>query len=92
MAAQGYTGSGNALVAAANAGGQAYQQQFNNLATLAGANYNPAGAAQIQSNNASNAYNQNNDTMANLGGVANQFMNAYNNSGGLGPGTIGSGI
>ena len=34
MAAQGYTGSGNALVASAQAGGQAYQQQFNNLAML----------------------------------------------------------
>ena len=36
-AAQGYNGSGNALVAAANAGGQAYQQAFNNLAMLSGA-------------------------------------------------------
>lgn len=80
MAAQGYTGSGNALVASANAGGQAYQQQFNNLATLAGANYNPAGAAQIQANNASNAYNENNNTMANLGGLANSLTSAYNSS------------
>lgn len=80
MAAQGYTGSGNALVAAANAGGQAYQQQFNNLATLAGANYNPAAAGQIGANNASNAYEQNNNTMDNLGAVANQFTKAYQNS------------
>lgn len=77
MASQGYTGSGNALVAAANAGGQAYQQEFNNLAMLAGANYSPASAAQIGANNAYNAYNQNNNTLSNLGGVANQFVTAY---------------
>lgn len=37
MAAQGYTGSGNALVAAADAGASAYQQEFQNLAMLSGA-------------------------------------------------------
>src|ERR1700743_1042122 len=40
-ASQGYNGSGNALVAAANAGGQAYQQQFNDLAMLSGASSSP---------------------------------------------------
>jgi len=80
MASQGYTGSGNALVAAANAGGQAYQQNFNNLATLAGAAYSPATAGQIGANNANNAYGQNNNTMANLGALASQFTSAYQNS------------
>lgn len=47
MASQGYTGSGNALVAAANAGGESYQQAFNNLALLSGAG-GPAGAGAIQ--------------------------------------------
>lgn len=41
MQAQGYTGSGNALAAAANAGGQAYQSQFNDLALLSGAGIQP---------------------------------------------------
>jgi len=41
MAAQGFTGSGNALVAAAEASGEAYQSAFNNLALTSGANANP---------------------------------------------------
>lgn len=50
MAAQGYTGSGNALAASASAGGQAYQQDFNNLALLSGANIQPgtSGATAAQ--------------------------------------------
>ncbi len=36
-AANGFTGSGNALVAAADAGASAYQQEFENLAILSGA-------------------------------------------------------
>lgn len=82
MAAQGYTGSGNALVAAANAGGQAYQQQFNNLAELAGANYSPATAAQMGMNAAqTNANNQNNNA-ANLGGLASSIGGLIGGGGG----------
>lgn len=43
LASQGYTGSGNAILEAANAGGQAYQQAFENLAMLSGANVAPGG-------------------------------------------------
>jgi len=43
LAAQGYTGSGNALVEAAEASGAAYQQEFDNLAMLSGANQAPGG-------------------------------------------------
>lgn len=43
LAAQGYTGSGNAIIEAANAGGQAYQQAFSNLALLSGAGQAPGG-------------------------------------------------
>lgn len=43
LAAQGYTGSGNALVEAAEAAGTVYQQTFNNLAMLSGANTTPGG-------------------------------------------------
>jgi hypothetical protein len=59
-ASQGYNGSGNALVAAANAGGQAYQQQFNNLAMLSGAEQSPAqaGALAAQQGNYNTQMNQ----------------------------------
>lgn len=60
-ASQGYNGSGNALVAAANAGGQAYQQQFNNLAMLSGAEQSPAqaGALAAYQGNYNQQMNQN---------------------------------
>lgn len=60
-ASQGYNGSGNALVAAANAGGQAYQQQFNNLAMLSGAEQSPAQGAMLaaQQGNYNQQMNQN---------------------------------
>lgn len=41
MAAQGYTGSGNAIYAAAEAGGASYQQAFDNLARKAGIDKQP---------------------------------------------------
>ena len=41
MAAQGYTGSGNALVEAANAGGDAYNAAFQKLSMLSGAGATP---------------------------------------------------
>lgn len=41
LAAQGYTGSGNMMAALQKYGGDFYQQQFNNLANLAGANISP---------------------------------------------------
>lgn len=44
MAAQGYTGSGNAVAAAAEAGGQSYQQNFDNMARLAGVDAQPGGS------------------------------------------------
>lgn len=79
-AAQGYTGSGNALVAAANAGGQAYQQAFNNLAMLAGAGQSPAlaqNAANQQSNYQQQASNQ---MWGQIGSLVGQGINSFNNS------------
>jgi len=80
MAAQGYTGSGNALIEAANAGGDAFQQAFNNLSILSGAGQPPApgamqGAAISSSNNQSamNSYGQ----IAN--GLVASGIGAYNN-------------
>lgn len=77
MAAQGYTGSGNALVAAANAGGQAYQQQFNNLAMLAGAGQSPAAAAQAQNQQANYNQQQNNQMWGQIGQIGGQLINHY---------------
>ena len=80
-AAQGYTGSGNALAAAASAGGQAYQQQFNNLAMLSGANTSPSVGAGAAAN--ANAYNQQNNQnswiqLASLFGNSNAGSNLAN--------------
>ena len=84
MAAQGYTGSGNALVAAAQAGGNAYQQQFNNLAMLSGAGQAPASAMQAANNQANIQQQQSNQMWGQVGGLVGQGINAYNNSGGGG--------
>lgn len=79
-AAQGYTGSGNALVAAANAGGQAYQQAFNNLSMLAGAGQSPA-AAQSAANQQANYQQQaSNQMWGQVGNVAGQAINGFSNS------------
>lgn len=60
MAAQGYTGSGNALVAAADASGQAYQNAFQNLAMLSGADWTNAGNYAANAGMNSGAMNANN--------------------------------
>ena len=82
MASQGYTGSGNALVAAAQAGGNAYQQQFNDLAMLAGAGQSPAAAAEAQNQQANYNQQQNNQMWGQIGNLVGQGINAYNGSGG----------
>jgi len=66
-AAQGYEGSGNALVAAAQAGGQAYQQQFNNLAMLSGAMQSPAQAAGLAASQGNYQQQMNNNAWGGLG-------------------------
>lgn len=73
MAAQGYTGSGNALVAAANAGGQAYQQAFNNLDMLSGASQSPAYGAGM-------ATQQDNQMWGQIGQMVGSGINGFNNS------------
>jgi hypothetical protein len=72
MAAQGYTGSGNAIVAAADAGNVAYQQAFDNLARKAGIDVQPGGgyAAALESRKSGN------DNV--LGGIAGIVNNAAN--------------
>lgn len=75
MAAQGYTGSGNALVAAANAGGQAYQQAFNNLALLAGAGQSPAYAQSAANQQANYQQQASNQMWGQIGNIAGGVIN-----------------
>lgn len=83
MAAQGYTGSGNALVAAANAGGQAYQQAFNNLAMLAGAGQSPAAAQSAANQQADYQQGQSNQMWGQIGNMVGQGINGFSNSGSM---------
>lgn len=72
LAAQGYTGSGNAILEAANAGGAAFQQAFQNLSMLSGAGVAPGGGYD----NALNAMQNGNDQkMSAYAGVANNIGN-----------------
>lgn len=80
MAAQGYTGSGNALVAAANAGGTAYQQEFNNLVTLSGAGQSPASAQSAANQQANYQQQQSNQMWGQVGQLVGQGINGYNSS------------
>lgn len=72
MAAQGYTGSGNAIIEAANAGGAAYQQAFQNLGQLSGAGVTPGGGfdSALASQSESNA-----QKLSAYAGVANNIGN-----------------
>jgi hypothetical protein len=72
LASQGYTGSGNALIAAADAAGTSYQQSFDNLALLAGVGATP-GAGYGNALSAAQAGNDNK-----LGGYAGIINNLGN--------------
>lgn len=75
MAAQGYTGSGNALVAAADAGASAYQQEFDNLSLLAGVS-NGQGARSSAYGTAANANSNANDNyLSSVAGIGNNLTN-----------------
>lgn len=80
MAAQGYTGSGNALVAAANAGGTAYQQEFNNLVTLSGAGQSPASAQAAANQQANYQQGQSNQMWGQVGQLVGQGVQGYNSN------------
>lgn len=79
-ASQGYNGSGNALVAAAMAGGQVYQQAFNNLALLSGAGQSPAQAKAASSQQADYNQQANNQMWGQIGNTVGQLVNNLGNS------------
>jgi hypothetical protein len=72
LAAQGYTGSGNALVEAAEAAGTVYQQEFENQGRLAGAFTTPGGGYDTAASTMANAGAQN---LSATGGVGNNLAN-----------------
>lgn len=72
VASQGYTGSGNAILEAANAAGAAYQQSFDNLSLLSGAGQAPGGGY----NSALSANQSANDNrLSSIGGAVNNGSN-----------------
>lgn len=75
VASQGYTGSGNALVAAAEAGASAYQQEFDNLAMLSGAAVGVQSAAGISGSAISGRQAASDGYISSLAGVANNATN-----------------
>jgi hypothetical protein len=80
LAAQGYTGSGNAIIEAANAGGAAYQQEFDNLSMLSGAGQAPGGGYNsAMSGNAA----ANDNYLSSLSGVTNNLTNLATVAGGF---------
>ncbi len=75
IASQGYTGSGNAIIAAADAGAAAYQQEFDNLAMLSGANGGNSVAAGINQTGMNNQQGYNEQRMSNYAGMINNLGN-----------------
>lgn len=75
IASQGYTGSGNALVAAAEAGAAAYQQEFDNLATLSGASQGQGARASAYGAGASSIANAGDSYLSGVAGVGNNLAN-----------------
>lgn len=75
MASQGYTGSGNAMVAAAEAGASVYQQAFDNLARQSGVDVGLQTAAGVSSTGLQTAQNSSDNYLSSIGGVANNIGN-----------------
>jgi hypothetical protein len=82
IASQGYTGSGNAIVAAADAGASAYQQEFDNLARLSGADVGLQSAAGVASAGLGTTQDARNSYLSSIGGVVNNLGNLATTVGG----------
>jgi len=75
MASQGYTGSGNAAAAAADAGALAYQQEFENLAMLSGAAQGTGNAVSAYGAGTGAISNANDNKLSAIAGVGNNIAN-----------------
>lgn len=82
VGAQGYTGSGNALVAAAEAGASVYQQAFDNLARLSGADVGIQSKAGVASASIGANQDSSNNYLSSIGGVVNNLGNLATVAGG----------
>lgn len=74
-AANGFTGSGNALVAAADAGGSAYQQEFENLAMLSGASGGLGNATSAYGSGVGASAAANDNYLSGVSGTVNNLTN-----------------
>lgn len=83
MAAQGYTGSGNALVAAADAGASAYQQEFDNLAMMSGATQGQAARSSAYGTASGAMSNANDNRLSSIAGMGNNLTNLASMFGGM---------
>lgn len=75
MAAQGYSGSGNAILGSADAAAAAYQQEFDNLAMLSGAGTGTQTAAGVYGSSTGAISNANDNKLSAWSGVANNLVN-----------------
>lgn len=100
MASQGYTGSGNALVAAADAGASAYQQEFENLGMLSGAIQGQSTRASAYGTAAGAMGNASDNYLSSLQGLGNSIVgiggmfgnrNTGGNATAFGTGTVSGG-
>lgn len=79
MASQGYSGSGNAILAATDAAAASYQQEFSNLAALAGATDGLQNATSAYSASTGATSNANDNQLSAWAGVGNNLVNLANN-------------
>lgn len=78
MAAQGYTGSGNAIIAASGAAAESYQQEWNNLAQMAGVTQGLGNAVSASSAAANANQAAQDNRLSSYAGVANNLTNLAN--------------
>lgn len=74
MASQGYTGSGNAMVAAADAGAAAYGQEMEYLMALSGATQGLGARASAYGTAAGAMGNANDNYLGAIGGIGNSIV------------------
>lgn len=84
MSAQGYTGSGNALLEAAEAGGASFQQAYNNLSNLAGVGATPGAGYGAAMDAQANSQAQNLSALQGVGNNLVTLAERYGNRGGGG--------